>query len=77
MSLGMVDADSLVDSDSFTTLADELNRAMDGNVAAQAAYLATWGVRWEPLPTAGGESYFASTGATRVRTESSDARTVR
>lgn len=39
--------------DSHTELAAQLNLAMAHDLAAQAAYLATWGVEWMPLPLNG------------------------
>lgn len=73
----MVDADSLIDGDSVTTLADDLNAAMDRDGVARAAYRAIWGVEWVSLPTADGTPYFAAQLAANVRTESTESRTVR
>lgn len=45
----------LIAQGSHTELAVELNAAMAANWGARHLYLATWGVRWEPLPTPGPE----------------------
>ena len=73
----MIDADSLIDSDSVTTLADDLNRAMDLDGAARDAYRAIWGVEWSPLPTVGGSDYFVASNARNVRSASTECCTVR
>ena len=73
----MIDADSMVDGDSVTSLADDLNRAMDLDGAARDAYRAIWGVDWMPLPTANGTYYFTASNARNVRGASTEARTVR
>lgn len=72
----MLDADSLIDRDSVTELADDLNRAMDLDASARAAYRAIWGVDWSPLPTCGGDAYFTGR-AGNSRSASTTANTVR
>lgn len=59
-------------SGTYTDLAFAIDRTMDGNTAAQAAYLAIWGVEWVPLYEDGAA---AANVATNVCTASTTATT--
>jgi hypothetical protein len=57
---------ALANGGAYTVAAVALNMAMACNPTAQAAYLATWGTAWAPLPT-GTTTYGPTTYAGTVR----------